>query len=252
MAKDGESQRHQPLANPTITRWLLEAVRKIKRQKQRPSVERINNAVKQYHKVSAASIEEQLELAVRDGAILKVFNKGLCSYKDPNRVLQLKTHTLNVTKKTDLTRVIIRSIKELGEATGSTLRSVEKYMRCSYNIDLADGLELSHQLRISAKKGLRNKLLSQEGRLFKVVVSSVEAESSDSVSGASSSTELGGATPSDRQHTCPEEIHVHKVSSRVLVYVSSGVSSYLMLLFIMWMIIWILNFVCTLNDLKIC
>lgn len=71
------------LANPLYTEWILEAIQKIKRQKQRPSEERICHAVSTLHGLDKRTVLEQLELAVQDGAVLKVTNKGSASYKDP-------------------------------------------------------------------------------------------------------------------------------------------------------------------------
>ncbi|KAI4821185.1 hypothetical protein KUCAC02_029127, partial [Chaenocephalus aceratus] len=72
------------LANPTYTQWTLEAIKKVKKQKQRPSEERICNAVNMSHGLDRKTVLEQLELSVKDGTILKVTNKGLNSYKDPD------------------------------------------------------------------------------------------------------------------------------------------------------------------------
>lgn len=72
------------LANPLYTEWILEAVQKIKKQKQRPSEERICHAVSTSHGLDKKTVSEQLELSVQDGSVLKVTNKGLASYKDPD------------------------------------------------------------------------------------------------------------------------------------------------------------------------
>ncbi|KAK2837667.1 hypothetical protein Q5P01_014879 [Channa striata] len=72
------------LANPMYTQWILEAIKKVKKQKQRPSEERICNAVSMSHGLDRKTVLEQLELSVKDGTILKVTNKGLNSYKDPD------------------------------------------------------------------------------------------------------------------------------------------------------------------------
>lgn len=166
--KDGDRSSGKQLANPTYTAWLLAAIRKIKQQKQRPSVERITHAVRQYHNVSPDSIEEQLDLAVRDGSVLKVHNKGVLSYKDPSGVTSLKTRHLKVSKKTDLTKIVIRSIKELGHEDGSTAKSIEKYIRRSYTIDADEDSDISHSIRISIKRAVNSRHLIQEGRQYKV------------------------------------------------------------------------------------
>lgn len=84
-------------------RWILEAIAKIRSQKQRPSVERICHAIRQHHNYHEDVIGEHLEVAVKSGTILKVFNKGQSSYKDPNGMQS--TRTLNIDNGADLTKV---------------------------------------------------------------------------------------------------------------------------------------------------
>ncbi|XP_022240060.1 histone acetyltransferase KAT6B-like isoform X2 [Limulus polyphemus] len=158
----------QACANPTFTKWLLEAIHKVKTQKQRPSAQRICSAVRQNHKVSEESVIEQLELAVSEGAVLQVINKGVCSYKDPKGVVQLKTNTMKINKTTNMLKLIVKVIKELGEVGGSTLRSIEKFMTQNYNLIVSPGFDLTQQLRVAARKGVANGTLFQEGRLYKM------------------------------------------------------------------------------------
>ncbi|CAB0044402.1 unnamed protein product [Trichogramma brassicae] len=65
----------------TWTAWFLDAIRKIRSQKQRPSVERIAHAIRLQHDYHEEVIAENLQLAVKRGDILKLFNKGQSSYK---------------------------------------------------------------------------------------------------------------------------------------------------------------------------
>ncbi|CAH1795541.1 unnamed protein product [Owenia fusiformis] len=163
-----DDQPQEGMANRTYAKWLIEAIRKIKHQKQRPSVERIIHAVRQFHKVSKDSVAEQLELSVAEGLVLKTFNKGVWSYKDPDRVTKLSTRSLRIHNKTDLSKVILRTIKELGEIGGSTLKSIEKYIQSSYSVELADDVDLSQQIKFSAKRAVGSKKLSQDGKYFKI------------------------------------------------------------------------------------
>ncbi|KAK3090335.1 hypothetical protein FSP39_011013 [Pinctada imbricata] len=111
MVKDSDFEL---LSNPKYSRWILDAINKVKHQKQRPNLERISNAIRQTHNVTVDLISEQLELAVRDGIILKIVGKdGVCSYRDPAVVTQLKTRTLKVDKNVDLTKTVIKSLREL-------------------------------------------------------------------------------------------------------------------------------------------
>lgn len=157
----------EPVSHSTWTTWILEAIHKIRTQKQRPSVERICSAIRQHHSFSEDVIADNLEHAVKEGSVLKVFNKGQNSYKDPGG---LQSRQLNVTKGTDLSKVIAKATRELGKRDGSTLKSIEKYIRQSHAVNLASGdVDFRSLLRISAKRAVDRGLVIQEGRLFKSV-----------------------------------------------------------------------------------
>ncbi|GIY04999.1 histone acetyltransferase KAT6B [Caerostris extrusa] len=55
--------------------------------------------------------------AVSSGSIVKVFTKGLCSYKDPGTLCNLKSRTLRIHPGTDMRKVIVKAIKELGSSS---------------------------------------------------------------------------------------------------------------------------------------
>ncbi len=174
MVKEGQ------LADPQQTKWLVEAIRKIKHQKQQPNIERISSAIKQHHKVSQQVLEEQLELSVRDGAILKVLNKGIWSYKDPARVVKLSTRKLKLDKRTDLSKYLIKTIRELGEIGGSTIKSIEKYICRSYSLSIKDDLDLGSVVRTSIKQAVIRGQLVQDGRMYSIrCESSSESDASD-------------------------------------------------------------------------
>ncbi|XP_076327010.1 LOW QUALITY PROTEIN: uncharacterized protein LOC143233960 [Tachypleus tridentatus] len=164
MGGNGDSGHVQ--SNPT--RWILEAINKIKYQKQRPSIDRICSAVRQNNKVSRDFIVEQLELAVVEGTVLKVYNKGLCSYKDPAGSSQVKTPSKRITKATDLVKLLQKVIRDLGDPGGSTLWSIEKHVKQIYTVDNYSELDLRKQLRFAVKRALASGRLLQEGRLYKV------------------------------------------------------------------------------------
>ena len=174
MVKEAEGAAAQPVPNPTYIRWLLDAIRKVKRQKQRPCLERISAAVRQFHDLSENTIAAQLEIAVKEGSVVKLFNKGICTYKDPLRLSQLKTRTLKVSRKSELTKVIVKCIKELGHSSGSSLKSIEKHVRQCYSLEFINGTEvdISRQIRVSVKRALNTGCLTKDGRLYKLGSSS--------------------------------------------------------------------------------
>lgn len=148
----------------TWSAWFLDAIRKIRSQKQRPSVERICHAIRQHHNYHEEEIAEHLEVAVKRGDVLKIFNKGQSSYKDPGGV---QSKPLKVAKTTDLSKVFSKAVRELGERDGSTLKNIERYIRQSHNVEEeADG-DLRTALRLSAKRAVDRGLVLQDGRLFR-------------------------------------------------------------------------------------
>uniref|UniRef100_T1ITF4 histone acetyltransferase n=1 Tax=Strigamia maritima TaxID=126957 RepID=T1ITF4_STRMM len=168
-------------ADTNFTKWLLEAIRKIKHQKQRPSIERICNAIRQCHKVSKDIVIEHLENAVNEGTVLQVYNKGLCSYKDPSRVPQPKTpsnhssHAINNTKNnakrpSDLIKAVVKSVRDLAEIGGSTLHSVEKYLRQNSSLAGENNADFAQNLRLATKRAVKSGHLLQNGPLFKLPV----------------------------------------------------------------------------------
>ena len=156
-------------ADPEICKVLVEAIRKIKQQKQRPGVERIINATLLIQSLPTKTIEDQLELAVKEGLIIKSCNKvGVVTYKDPDTAKQLKTRTLKVERNADLTKIVVRTLKELADDNGSSLRNIERYIRNSYNVDESQG-DLGFHIRTSVKVAVNCKKLIQEGRLYKLL-----------------------------------------------------------------------------------
>ena len=171
------------VSNPTHTKWLLDAINKVKHQKQRPNPERIGNAVRQNHNLSQDAVMEQLELAVKDGLIMKVLGKdGLPSYKDPAVVTQLKARSLQVDKNTDLTKIIIKSLRELDEPNGSGIKRIRNYIASSYNLDIQDDVDLIDQLKVSVQKGLSQGNLEKEGNVIRLPQKNQETESVSSSS----------------------------------------------------------------------
>lgn len=164
MVREGESDG---LANLTYAKWILDAIEKVKHQKQQPNLQRIVHAVQQCHSVSRESIEEQLQLALKDGLIVRTFSKKDWSYRDPNKMAQGKRKTLKVDKKTDLTKLLVKTVIELGEDGGS-LKKIENHINAIYNIDCQNGVELSNLIKTCLKTAMDNNFLVKDGRNIKL------------------------------------------------------------------------------------
>ncbi|KAM6203784.1 histone acetyltransferase KAT6B isoform 2-T3 [Sarcoramphus papa] len=179
------------LANPLYTEWILEAIQKVKKQKQRPSEERICHAVCASHGLDKKTVSEQLELSVQDGSILKVTNKGLASYKDPDnpgRFSSVKPGTIpksvkgsrgacNELRNVDWNKLLRRAIEGLQEPNGSSLKNIEKYLR-SQN-DLANTFNnpaFQQRLRLGAKRAVNNGRLLKDGPQYRVNYGSLESK----------------------------------------------------------------------------
>lgn len=190
------------LANPTYTQWILEAIRKIKKQKQRPSEERICNAVSMSHGLDRKTVLEQLELSVKDGTILKVTNKGLNSYKDPDNPGRLALTKAKGSGSTggggsssssssaaagshshsgkkpglDWNKLIKRALEGLHEPGGSGLKNIERFLKCQADVaaylsgsgSVGPGI-FHQQLRVALKRAVAHGRVVKQGLLFQLV-----------------------------------------------------------------------------------
>ncbi|XP_073437151.1 histone acetyltransferase KAT6B isoform X3 [Dendrobates tinctorius] len=171
------------LANPLYTEWILEAIQKVKRQKQRPSEERICHAVCVSHGLDRRRVLEQLELGVQDGSVLKVLNKGMASYKDPENPGRLTTPTLDHFLKpnigprpvsadlrsVDWNKLLHRTIKGLQESNGSSLKNIEKFLRIQNDLTgIVVNPIFQRRLRLAAKKAVNNGRLLKEGPQYRI------------------------------------------------------------------------------------
>ncbi|KAM8974105.1 histone acetyltransferase KAT6A isoform 2-T2 [Pelodytes ibericus] len=168
------------LANPLYTQWILEAIRKVKKQKQRPSEERLCNAVSTSHGLDRHTVLEQLDLSVKDGTVLKVTNKGQNSYKDPDNPGRLAlpkiTRTHGRPEGVDWHRLLRRTLEGLSEQGGSSLKSIERFLRNQRDIIAVYGgntgaTSAFHQhLRLAVKRALGHGRIVKDGSLYKLNV----------------------------------------------------------------------------------
>ncbi|XP_026170970.1 histone acetyltransferase KAT6B isoform X4 [Mastacembelus armatus] len=181
------------LANPLYTEWILEAIQKIKRQKQRPSEERICHAVATSHGLDKKTVLEQLELSVHDGSVLKVTNKGSASYKDPGnpgRVGSIPPANVSVPSKEsiwnssdlrhiDWNKMLKRAIEGLDDTHGSSLKNIERYLRNQDDLsNIVDNPAFQQRLRLAAKRSVNNGRLLKNGPRYKLSHGSTEARGS--------------------------------------------------------------------------
>ncbi|XP_054622486.1 histone acetyltransferase KAT6B isoform X2 [Dunckerocampus dactyliophorus] len=172
------------LANPLYTEWILEAIQKIKRQKQRPSEERICHAVATLHGLDRKTVLEQLDLSVHDGSILKVTNKGSTSYKDPGNPARAglipPPPVVSVPSKesiwnpgdlrhVDWNKILRRAIGGLDDLHGSSLKNIERYLRNQDDLtELADNPAFRQRLRLAAKRSVNSGRLLKNGPRYQL------------------------------------------------------------------------------------
>ena len=78
--------------------WLLDAIHKLRFQKQRANVYRISACIRMHHsQYTNETVEKHLEQCVKNGSISKVINKGLTSYRDPGSAPGRGFKTLHIT-----------------------------------------------------------------------------------------------------------------------------------------------------------
>lgn len=207
------------LANPLYTSWILEAIKKVKKQKQRPSEERICNAVSMSHGLDRKTVLEQLELSVKDGSILKVSNKGLNSYKDPDNPGRLAlpkprggggsgggggggggggsgggggggggSSSSGSHKKPglDWNKLIKRALDGLHEPGGSSIKSIERFLKCQADVAayLSGSSALApglfhQQLRVALKRAVAHGRVLKQGPLFRLASRSSSSHQND-------------------------------------------------------------------------
>uniref|UniRef100_A0A8C9Q2Y1 Histone acetyltransferase n=1 Tax=Spermophilus dauricus TaxID=99837 RepID=A0A8C9Q2Y1_SPEDA len=178
------------LANPLYTEWILEAIKKVKKQKQRPSEERICNAVSSSHGLDRKTVLEQLELSVKDGTILKVSNKGLNSYKDPDnpgRIALPKPRNhgkLDNKQNVDWNKLIKRAFEGLAESGGSTLKNIERFLKSQKDVSALFGGSAAsgfhQQFRLAIKRAIGHGRLLKDGPLYRLNTKATNADGKES------------------------------------------------------------------------
>lgn len=153
-------------ASPEIWQeWILDAIRKIRTQKQRPSIQRICQAIGSHHKFHEDIVAEKLEQAVETGAVIKVYNKGLHSYKSPSTLAHKKA--IKIDGNSDLSRLATKAVRVLGEREGSTSKNIENFVQKANNLQISDGSDFKVIIKKALKIAVAKKMLLCDGKLYK-------------------------------------------------------------------------------------
>lgn len=146
--------------------WILDAIRKIRSQKQRPSIQRICQAIGSHHKFHEDVVAAKLEQAVAAGAVIKVYNKGLHSYKSPSTLAHKKV--IKIDSNSDISRLVTKAVRVLGECDGSASKSIENFVQKANNLQITDGSDFKVIVKKALKLAIGNKMLLSDGKLFKL------------------------------------------------------------------------------------
>ena len=156
------------------------------------------------HGLDRKTVLEQLELSVKDGTILKVTNKGLNSYKDPDNPGRLalpkpkgggtcergvggggggsssgsgSSHSHSGKKPgLDWNKLIKRALEGLHEPGGSSLKNIERFLKCQADVaaylsgsgSMGPGL-FHQQLRVALKRAVAHGRVVKQGPLFQLI-----------------------------------------------------------------------------------
>jgi len=164
--KEKEKEKSsEPILDPKYVLWILAAIQKVKGQKQRPSEDRISHVLETGYGLSESVIEEQLELCVRHGKVLKVTFKGLSSYKNP----LLVPHNIRGTieRPVDFQAYTSEALENGGE-DGCTMQAVERYVQENYGDVIGARMDVHAHVKSVLKKGLANGIYLKEGRNYRL------------------------------------------------------------------------------------
>jgi hypothetical protein len=122
--------------DPKCLAWFKEAIAKIKGQKQRPGLERIIQALKQFQPASSDKdhdqyIKRQLSYAIRDGHLFKVWSKNMPSYKDTENLKSLRKNS-TVKSDGDVRRAVKTAVREIGEVNGTVEKDIVNYISYTF------------------------------------------------------------------------------------------------------------------------
>ncbi|OQV12881.1 hypothetical protein BV898_12900 [Hypsibius exemplaris] len=126
--------------DPRILEFFRDSIKRIKNQKQRPSFDRIAQTLKTHHGcTNRAKIQNNLDMAIRDGLLLPVWTKGQECYKDPENLKSLRKFTVKT--PADIRRAVKAAVREIGDPLGSYVPTIANYVRYSFSIGTPHDLE---------------------------------------------------------------------------------------------------------------
>lgn len=142
---------------------LLTAIRRIKGQKQRPGEERICATMNLKFAMQQDETLALLEKAVQAGRVIKLINKGMPSYRDPDTMSMSKAPM----NPSDTTRLIKKAVL-LVSLEGATIREVEESIIKEHG--LVHSTDFTEQLKTMVNRMVELGRLEKHGRILKVPI----------------------------------------------------------------------------------
>jgi len=207
MCEMATDSRHKELS-----RWLLDAIGKVRRQKQRPSIERISAVVKQQHAdVTAGEVSLGLDRAVHAGAVICVESKGAISYREsssclPNHAGGKRRHSVadRCPSPANILEAVVLAVREIG--SGCSQDMIEQHVK--KHCQDANTLPDLHNLVTDACKTLvaSRRFSSRDGLFYLKSDEELTLSRASSTSLCATDGQLPSTTFTDPQVLC---IHMH-------------------------------------------
>ena len=111
-------------------------------------------------------VAEKLEQAVDAGALIKVYNKGLHSYKSPTTLAHKKV--IKIDGNSDLSRLVTKGVRVLGERDGSNSKNIENFVQKANNLQVTDNSDFKVIIKKALKIATSKNMLLCDGKLYKL------------------------------------------------------------------------------------
>lgn len=181
---------------------LLAAIRRIKGQKQRPGEERICATMHLKYGLLHEDTLTLLEKSVQAGRVIKLINKGMPSYRDPD-TMSMSKPPMN---PSDTARMIKKAVLTVN-LEGATTKEVEECIRSEHGLVLS--ADLSNQIKGTLHKMVDSGRLEKHGRIYKVPIFRMHPFPSPKVSPSSICSFCLGTAEQNKQKQPEELISCH-------------------------------------------
>lgn len=181
---------------------LLATIRRIKGQKQRPGEERICSTMHLKYGILHEDTLVLMEKAVQAGRVIKLINKGMPSYRDPDTMSMSKAPM----NPSDTSRMIKKAVLTVN-IQGATLKEIEESIRSEHGLVL--NTDLSDQIKLTLHKMVDFGRLERHGRIYKVPIFRMDPFPSPKVTPSSMCSFCLGTAEQNKQKQPEELISCH-------------------------------------------